>query len=225
MKRRAIVITGTDTGVGKTVLATLLARYWRRRGISVAALKPVASGDRADARAIHAALDGALALEEINPWCFRAPIAPRLAARRERRRVRLTGVLAHVRAMQKRFDVVLLEGAGGLLSPLGDDFDSRDLIAALHAVPVIAGPNRIGVVNQVRLILEALPRPAAARARVVLMSPARPDAATETNADLLAEYFDPKRICELPWLGRRWHLGRALADAKVRRTLQALIRS
>ena len=117
----AFFITGTDTGVGKTVLTALLTRHLREHGVNAVALKPVCSGDRADARALHAASAGALTLDEINPWHFRAPIAPLLAARRERRRVGLADVLAHVRAMQKRFDVVLIEGAGGLLSPLGEN--------------------------------------------------------------------------------------------------------
>ena len=128
-------ITGTDTGAGKTVLTALLARFLRERGVNVAALKPVCSGGRDDARALQAALGGALSLDEINPWHFRPPIAPVLAARRERKRVTLADVLAHVRAMQKRFDVVLIEGAGGLLSPLGENFDSRDLLTALRATP------------------------------------------------------------------------------------------
>ena len=113
MKRTTIFVTGTDTGVGKTVLTALLTRHLRERGVNAAALKPVCSGDRADARALHAASAGALTLDEINPWHFRAPIAPMLAARRERKQVVLADVLLHVRAMQKRFDVLLIEGAGG----------------------------------------------------------------------------------------------------------------
>ena len=152
-------ITGTDTGVGKTVLTALLARYLRERGVNVAALKPVCSGGRDDARVLHAAFNGALTLDEINPWHFHAPVAPLLAARRERKRVRLADVLAHLRVMHERFDVLLVEGAGGLLSPLGEDFNSRDLIAALRATPIVVCPNRLGVVNQVLLTLEALPPP------------------------------------------------------------------
>ena len=131
MRPNTFFITGTDTGVGKTVLTALLARYLRERGVNVAALKPVCSGGRDDARALQAASNGALSLDEINPWHFRAPIAPLLAARRERKRVKRSQVVAHVRAMQKRFDVLLIEGAGGLLSPLGENFNSRDLIASL----------------------------------------------------------------------------------------------
>jgi dethiobiotin synthetase len=222
--KQTFFITGTDTGVGKTVLTALLARYLREHGVNAAALKPVGSGARDDARALQAALAGTLTLDEINPWHFRAPIAPLLAARREHRRVRLADARVQVRKMQNRFDVVLVEGAGGLLSPLGVDFDSCDLLAALRATPVVVGPNRIGVVNQVLLTLGALPRSVAAKARVVLMSPPRPDVSTKTNAGLLAEFFDAKRIFELPWLGGRWVAEEALADPRVRRALRGLMK-
>jgi dethiobiotin synthase len=208
--------------VGKTVLTALLVRRLRERGVNAVALKPVCSGDRADARALHAASEGALTLDEINPWHFRAPMAPLLAARRECRRVALTDVLAHVRAMQKRFEVVLIEGAGGLLSPLGENFDSRELITALRATPMVVCPNRLGAVNQVLLTLAALPRRASCRARVVLMSPAKPDASASTNVSLLAEFLDPKRIFYLPHFGRRIDLDKVLKAARVRRTLRAL---
>jgi dethiobiotin synthetase len=220
--KRTFFITGTDTGTGKTVLTALLAQFLRERGVNAAALKPVCSGSRADARALRAAMDSALSLDEINPWHFRAPIAPLLAARRERKRVHLSEVLAHIRSLQKRFDALLVEGAGGLLSPLGENFNSRDLIAALGAAPIIVAPNKLGVVNHILLTLAALPQGAAATARVVLMSPPKPDAATGSNAGLLAEYFDAKRIFTLPWLGETLSTGEILKISQVRRTLRAL---
>jgi dethiobiotin synthetase len=224
MKRTTFFITGTDTGVGKTVLTALLARHLRERGVNAAALKPVCSGGRGDARALRAAINGALTLDEINPWHFRVPIAPLLAARRERKRVTSAAVLAHVRTMQKRFDVLLVEGAGGLLSPLGGNFDSRDLIAALHATPIVVCPNRLGAVNQVLLTLAALPRSVARRARVVLMSPSKPDASTNTNGGLLAEFFGAKRILELPWLGGHFDPEKVLKDSRVQRIFRVLVK-
>jgi dethiobiotin synthetase len=224
MKRTTFFITGTDTGVGKTVLTALLARHLRERGVNAAALKPICSGNRADARALHTTSDDALTLDEINPWHFRAPIASLLAARREHRQVKLADVLAHVRMMQRRFDVLLVEGAGGLLSPLGENFDSRDLIAALRATPIVVCPNRLGAVNQVLLTLAALPRSASCRARVVLMSPAKPDASTSTNVSLLAEFLDTKRIFCLPWLGGRFDPEKVLKDSHVRRTFRVLVK-
>jgi dethiobiotin synthetase len=224
MKRTTFFITGTDTGVGKTVLTALLVRHLRERGVSAAALKPICSGGRGDARALRAAMNGALTPDEINPWHFRAPIAPMPAARRERRRVGLADVLAHVRTMQRRFDVLLVEGAGGLLSPLGGNFDSRDLIAALRATSMVVCPNRLGAVNQVLLTLAALPRSASCRALVVLMSPSKPDASTSTNVSLLAEFLDAQRIFCLPRLGGRFDPEKVLKDSRVRRTLRALVK-
>jgi len=94
--KQTLFITGTDTGVGKTVLTALLVKFLCERGVSAAALKPICSGGRSDARKLFAVMDGAfevqspkskvqsrvLSLDEINPWHFRAAIAPLLAARR-----------------------------------------------------------------------------------------------------------------------------------------------
>jgi dethiobiotin synthetase len=220
--KRTFFITGTDTGVGKTVLTALLTRFLRERGVNAVALKPICSGGRADARELRAALDGVLSLDEINPWHFRAPIAPLLAARRERKRVRLADVPAHVRAMQKRFDVLLLEGAGGLLSPLGEHFNSRDLILALRATPLIVAQNRLGAVSQLLLTLEALPGNFRREAKLVLMSPPTPDASTRANASLLVEFLDRGKIFTLPWFGEGISAGEALTNPQVRRTLRAL---
>jgi dethiobiotin synthetase len=222
MKRTTFFITGTDTGVGKTVLTALLARYWRECGVNVAALKPICSGGRDDARILHAALNSVLTLDEVNPWHFRAPMAPLLAARQERKHVRLADVLAHIRLMQERFDVLLVEGAGGLLSPLGENFDSRDLIVLLRATPIIVCPNRLGAISQILLTIEALSRNAAAKARVVLISPSRPDSSTGANANLLGEFFDKKRIFLLPWLGKNFKPVRTLKNPHLQRILRAL---
>jgi len=215
-------VTGTDTGAGKTVLTALLTRFLRKHGVNVAALKPICSGGRNDAHALHAALNGALSLDEINPWHFRLPVAPLLAARCERKRVKLSQVVACVRAVQNRFDMVLIEGAGGLLSPLGENFDSRDLITALRAQPLVVCPNRLGAVNQVLLTLEALPAGIIKRTRIVLMSPQKPDVSTATNAGLLSEFFDTKRIFLLRWLGNRIEPARVLNDPHAGRVFEAI---
>jgi dethiobiotin synthetase len=200
--KQTLFITGTDTGVGKTVLTVLLVKFLRERGVNAAALKPICSGNRSDARKIFAAMNGALSLDEINPWHFSAPIAPLLAARRENRKVKLPQVVARVRAMQKRFDILLVEGAGGLLSPLGENFNSRDLILALRAMPIVVAQNKLGAVNQILLTLEALPKNLRAKSRVVLVAPQKPDASTKTNAKLLSKFFDAGKIFLLPRLNK-----------------------
>lgn len=225
MPGRILFTTGTDTGVGKTILTRLLARHLRTRGIRVAALKPVCSGGREDARQFHRAIQGGLALDEINPWHFRAPLAPLLAARRERRRVRLSQVVAHIRGIQERFDVVLVEGAGGLLSPLGEGFDARGLITALRATPIVVCPNRLGALNSALLTLEALPQTAVRRARVVLVDPPRADSAVRTNRSLLAELLNHSAVLQLPWLQRCGNAEAALRNRRVREVCARLIRA
>jgi dethiobiotin synthetase len=219
--KQTFFITGTNTGVGKTVLTVLLVKYLRERGPACrpAALKPVCSGNRADARALRAAMNGTLTLDEINPWHFRASIAPLVAARLEKKSVKRSQALAHIRAMQKRFDVLLVEGAGGLLSPLGENFDSRDLILALRATLIVVAPNRLGVVNQVLLTLEALPKGLRPKARIVLFSQPRPDASAKSNAKFLAELTNAK-ICSLPWFDRKDSVAKT---SRVRQTLSALV--
>ncbi|MEI9959765.1 MAG: dethiobiotin synthase [Limisphaerales bacterium] len=216
--KQTLFITGTDTGVGKTMLTALLTRFLRERGVNAAALKPICSGGRDDARVLHAAMNGALTLNEINPWHFRAPIAPLLAARRENKQVKLSQVLAHVRAMQKRFDVVLVEGAGGLLSPLGEKFASRDLIVALCATPIIVAQNKLGAVNQILLTLEALPKKLRSKARAVLFTPPTPDASAKMNAKLLTEMSHAK-IFSLPWFGKDFSPAQ---NVSMQQTLRAL---
>ena len=220
--KRIYFITGTDTSAGKTVLTALLAQFLRARGVKVAALKPVCSGGRADARALHQALGRALTLDEINPWHFRAAIAPALAAQRENKSVKLAAVLAHIRATREKFDVTLVEGAGGLLSPLGEDFDSRDLLSALWATPVIVAQNKLGAVNHLLLTLAVLPEKLRAQAQMVLMSPPKPDPATATNAKLL-EQWSAQTTFRLPWFGENFSASVVLQQPQVKRTLAALL--
>src|SRR5688572_17002947 len=196
------IITVTDTGVVKSVMAAVLTQHLRERGVKVAALKPICSGDRNDARLLRAATGNGLTLDEVNPWHFRAPLSPLLAARKEQEKVTLKQVVAHARPIRKKYEVVIVEGAGGLLSPLGEGFDSRDLVTTLRATPIVVCPNRLGAVNQILLTLDALPTAAASRAQIVLMNPPRLDLAARTNPKLLAEFVGTGRIHSLDWLGK-----------------------
>jgi dethiobiotin synthetase len=219
---RTFFITGTNTGVGKTVLTVLLTEYLRRRRARVAALKPLCSGGRADARQLYRALGGSLALDQINPWYFRAAIAPSAAARAENRAVRLATVVQHIRSIQPGYDFLLVEGAGGLLSPLGAGFNGRDLISALDAIPVVVASNRLGVVNHILLTLEALPKPARRQARIVLMAPSRPDPATGLNAGLL-QGLVPQPVFLLPRFDRKTAPAARLRSPRLRSVLEKIL--
>lgn len=220
---RTFFITGTDTGVGKTVFTALLARFLQENSVSVAALKPISSGIRDDARMLREATRGALTLDTINPWHFRAPIAPALAAKKEKKAMAIGPVLAHFRTVRKHFDVVLVEGAGGLLSPLGRDFDSRDLITALRATPIIVVPNRLGAINHILLTLEALPASRRAGTAVVLMQPLTRGLASTSNASLL-EQMSVKNVHVLPWFGPAFSIESVLKKPDVQQVLMEVAR-
>jgi dethiobiotin synthetase len=121
-----------------------------------------------------------------------------------------------------RFPLVLVEGAGGVLSPLGEGFSTRELIAALSADVVVVARNQIGVINHVRLTLEALPPVVAARARVTLMSPRRADPASRTNRELLCEFINETHVAILPWIDVKT-FARAANTPRVHRALTNLL--
>ncbi len=219
--QRVLFITGTDTGVGKTVLTCLLARRLVERGQCVAAYKPLCSGGREDALALQAALGGWPDLDALNPWHFRAPLAPLLAARREGKTVLLADVVHGAKRLLLEHDLLLVEGAGGLLSPLGEGFNARDLIGKLRAAPVVVCPNRLGAVNQTLLVLAALPPAAERCAQVVLVAPPQSDAASASNAQLLAELCGAHRIHSLPWLA--FPRGNVTSSRRVKGMLDRLL--
>jgi dethiobiotin synthetase len=197
---RTFFITGSDTGVGKTVLTVLLARHLRAGGVRVRAVKPLCSGGRDDAAALRVAQGGELTLDEINPWHFRAALAPLVAARRERRKVRPADVRRFLREAAAKADVLLIEGAGGLLSPLGEDFDARDLIVPFWATPLIVVPDRLGAINQALLVVSSLPAAVAPRAQIVLSATVTPDGSARTNLGILGEKLGKERVHHLPRL-------------------------
>ncbi len=167
------------------------------------ALKPLCSGGREDARVLREAQGGGISLDAVNPWHFRSALTPVVAAEREGRTVTLREVVRVVDRARVGCDVLVVEGAGGLLSPLGRDFDSRTMIRALDAKPVVVVANRLGCLSQLFLLLEGLGQ-VGTSAPVVLMQPLRKHLAARTNGDLLRERLGPDRVVEIPWLRAGW---------------------
>lgn len=214
-----VFVTGTDTGVGKTVFSAALVAFLREAGANVAASKPLCSGGRDDARRLREALGHRGSLDAVNPWHFRAPLAPLLAARREGRRIPFTPVMRHLRQIQADADILIVEGAGGLLSPLGEGFGALELILALDAQPVIVCPNRLGAINQVLLVLAALPSPTRRRADVVMMEPRRSSLVHRLNRRYLSDRLGARRVLSFPWLPEPHCPARILGDPRARKVL------
>lgn len=199
---RIIFVTGTDTGAGKTLLTVLLLTHLRRTGKAARAMKPFCSGALSDVELIDKAQDGELSRSLINPFHFVQPVAPLVAARKAGRRIELSEVLERIRIVESRCEVLLIEGAGGLLAPLGEGYSAADMIDALGCPVVVVARNKLGVINHVLLTAEALRRARANGIKVVLMDAARTSLATRTNQSVLAEILNSIEILRLPYLGR-----------------------
>ena len=167
---RIIFITGTDTGVGKTLLTCLLLHHLRQSGCHALAMKPFCSGSRADTESLRALQDGELTSDEITPFFFAEPLAPLVAARKHHRRTRLLDVLHQIKRIANRCQCLLVEGIGGVLVPLADGTTVRDLIARLHCEVIVVSRNQLGTINHTLLTVEALKTIDNKGLKVVLMS-------------------------------------------------------
>jgi dethiobiotin synthetase len=151
-----LFITGNDTGVGKTHVAAMIARAAKAQGLRVGTYKPAASGCRLengrlvsdDALQLWQAAGSPGELQRVCPQCFAAPLSPHLAAREEGKEIDRDLLRDGLEYWRERSDFLLIEGAGGLMSPLGDDEYVADLAFDLGYPLVVVARNQIGVINQ-----------------------------------------------------------------------------
>jgi dethiobiotin synthetase len=189
MKWRRIVMLGTGTGVGKTTVTVALAQALAELGADVAALKPVETGYEplgSDARRLQAVSRGVVLPEPHPLYAFDDPISPHLAARRQATTIQIAHVANWVGSLADGHGFVLVETAGGALSPLSEQTTNLDLARALEpARLVLVAPDSLGVLHDVRATVTAMRALHRAPDHLVL-SRARPgDASTGTNAEEL----------------------------------------
>lgn len=213
-----LFVTGTDTGVGKTVVACALARALRARGRGVGVLKPCETGVGAegplDALALRAAAGVDDALGEVCPERFALPAAPSVAAAAEGKAVDLERIRAAARRLRARHEILLVEGAGGLLVPLAPGFAMADLAVELGLPLLVAARAELGTINHTLLTLEAAERRGLALAGVVISHSrgALSEADTRNLAGLRAALGE-RLVGELPPLAEPARAdGSSLAD-------------
>jgi len=151
-----LFITGTNTEVGKTYVTAVIARCLVAAGKKVGVYKPAASGCRRegdqlvshDAEILWRAAGRGGTLAEVCPQCFEAPLAPHLAARAEGQEIDIELLHTGAKVWQDRCEILLIEGAGGLMSPLGDDQYVADLAYSFGYPLLVVAPNTLGVINQ-----------------------------------------------------------------------------
>ena len=163
-RRTGIFITGTDTGVGKTLVASALLRAFALSGLRAVGMKPVATGCRPDApgranedvAALVAASNVDAPIDLINPYCFEPAIAPHLASEQAGTPISLARIRDSYLALASLADRVVVEGAGGLLVPLGPDADWGDLVRILDLPIVLVVGMRLGCLNHALLTAAAI---------------------------------------------------------------------
>jgi len=152
---KRLFVTGTDTGVGKTTVACALAAAFARRGRRVAVMKPCETGGGDDALRLAAATGRALDPALVCPYRFPLPASPEVAAAAAGGAIDFAPILMAAAALSADADLVLVEGAGGLLVPISAELDMADLARALELPLLIVARASLGTVNHTRLTIEA----------------------------------------------------------------------
>ena len=211
-----LFVTGTDTEVGKTYVAALIARWLAAAGRKVGVYKPAASGCRHkgeelisdDAVALWEAAGRPGDLNHVCPQRFEAPLAPHLAALAEGKTIDADRLRDGIDYWRARSDVILVEGVGGLMSPLSQDDYVADLADEFGFPLVVVSRNVLGTINATlqTLITAATFRDGLPIAGVVLNHPTQPsdDASLATNRRELSERCVPPILAEVSWGAERF---------------------
>jgi len=223
-----IGVTGTDTGVGKTVIALALVAQLRQRGIRVAAMKPVETGVTpggiTDAGLLRAAAGNVDRAEDVCPVRFAEPLAPLAAAERAGQVVQLDALDGAFARLCAGRDAIVVEGAGGLLVPLTTQLSYAGLFARWGLAVVVVAANRLGAINHVLLTVAAV-RAAGLDLGGIVLNDVQPgtanDLAAGTNARTLEQLLPDVLTLRWPWLAEPAD-ARALAACADQTGLAAL---
>lgn len=207
---RTFFVTGTDTGVGKTLVTGALLLSARSRGLRALAVKPLAAGcERRDGRLVNA--DALLlrdlvtptpAYETVNPVALEAPLAPHIAAAAAGRTLHAKELVAHVAALSRPdLDLLLVEGAGGWLVPLNDAETFADIPRLLGCPVILVVGMRLGCLNHALLTARAIEAAGLALAGWVANAVDPAMAAFDDNVRALEERLPAPRLGTVPWLG------------------------
>jgi dethiobiotin synthetase len=198
-----VFITGTDTGVGKTVVACELVRRLRGRGIETGVIKPIETGvgreGPADADALRRASGRRDPIADVCPQQFRLPAAPLVAAAGEGRQVDVSAIANSYDRVRQGCDFVVAEGAGGLLVPIAEDFDMLDLAQHLGLPALLVARAALGTINHTLLSLEVARKRGLEIVGVVIShADGALSEADEANLDALRMRLGDRLLGEIP---------------------------
>ncbi|MBI4209693.1 MAG: dethiobiotin synthase [Deltaproteobacteria bacterium] len=195
-----IFITGTDTGVGKTYIGTQVARMLKAKGIDVGVMKPIETGCGvrngklypADGWKLKKAAQVDDPIELIVPIRLRKPLAPFVAAKLDRGKIDLQKIDRAYETLRKRHEFVIVEGAGGALVPIQEDFFMLDLAKRLKLSVILVIGNRLGAINHALLTIEAIQKRHLPFTGWILNDLQPPTEASRTNKSALKRLLSAK---------------------------------
>ena len=153
---KPIFIAGTDTGAGKTIVAGALASALRIKGLKTGVMKPVSCGGTDDIEFLMRCAGIREPLDIVNPIALKNPLSPNVAASFEHVKIDLKKIDTALRILRKKYEVIVIEGCGGLLVPIREDYFVIDLIKRMNAQAILVSRARLGAINHSLLSLEAL---------------------------------------------------------------------
>lgn len=204
---RGYFITGTDTNVGKTRIACALLAAFNARGLTTAAFKPVASGCKQtpdglrndDALLLQQQASLRTSYDEVNPYAFAPAIAPHLAAQQAEIEIDFTRLRTAYHQLAARAEIVIVEGAGGWLVPLGTNTTVADLAQTLDLPVILVVGLRLGCLNHALLTTDAIRQRGLTLASWVANSLDPNMTAVQDNISALSERLNAPLLGYLPW--------------------------
>lgn len=209
--KQGLFITGTDTGVGKTLVVAALASFLKSEGVNVGVMKPIESGCPRqgeklvpqDALFLSEVTGCEDDLELINPCRLEAPLAPSLAAEREGVEINIGKLVECFQIMKEKHDFILVEGAGGLLVPLRERYLISDLIQLFQIPLLIVAASRLGAINHTLLTVRCAQSLKIEVVGVILNNlEEEGDLASQSNSFLLQQLLDVPLLCVIPFIPR-----------------------
>lgn len=197
----SVFITGTDTGVGKTFVTALLAQCLIEQGLDVGVMKPISCGPQKDNDAIK--LKKQLKLKDplnlINPIRLPLPLAPYAAAALLKKKINLKKIFAAYRKLERKHDLVLVEGIGGALAPITSSYMVADLIADLKLPTLIVARAGLGTINHTLLTVEALRRRKINILGIIMNGFKGKELSQETNALVVSKISGIPVLAKIKW--------------------------
>lgn len=204
---KGIFITGTDTGVGKTIVTGLLAKYLRQQGYKVITQKWVQTGSRVCADVnlhlkIMGTTKGAIRkhLDCVCPYVFKLPASPHLAAKAEKKKIDISRIKRSFKLLSSKFDFVIVEGVGGALVPLDEKRLVIDIAGQLGLSVLVVAQNKLGVINHTLMTIEALKQRKMKILGVLFNNfPGQNRLVLKDNPDIISKITGAKILGVLPW--------------------------